>query len=327
MDDVILLIVLNLFPAYMGIHYAGLTKPWKKEGQTLTEDVRNSADFGMTLRSRRRLILFVWLFLWILINLVYVILQRGNGTVRAIGMMFIAFTLVFETLFLLQEESVIKQDQEINARLLGYQADYYERQYRAIAAYQDEARKQRHEWKNKSLLLLAMARRGACGEMIRLLEEDQQMKAADMPAVNTGNFTVDAVMNYEIGQAEKQNIEVKTTIAIPDEMDINGTVLCGILGNALDNAMEGCMRLEPDKRKIRIWMKVEKRNLMIEVRNSFDGVVSVRNGRLVSRKEDSENHGIGIRVMEDMIRRTNGTLETLWDNQWFTLRVVVYHVI
>lgn len=73
-------------------------------------------------------------------------------------------------------------------------------------------------------------------------------------------------------------------------------------------------------------MKVERHNLFLEVKNSYDGVVDFRNGVLVTRK-DGRGHGIGIRVMEEMIHRVNGTLETMWDAFEFTLRIVIYHVI
>ena len=328
MDDIILLVVLNLFPAYMGIHYARMTGKQNHPSRSLTEEVRQDVSIGISFRMRRRLVLIAWFLLWIMINVVYFALQRGNDTVRVAGMLFIAFALVLETLFLIQEEEALKQDQELSARILRSQADYYERQYRTIAAWQDAARRQRHERKNQALYLLSLAEKGDCQAIIRHLEQEQQGESMrGKSKVTTGNFTVDAVLNYELEEADKLGIRVSSTVSVPGDLDISGTILCGILGNALDNAMEACARLDQDERQMEIWMKVEKLNLMIEVRNRYDGVVNVREGRLLSRKEDRQTHGIGIRVMEEMIRQTNGTLETDWDENWFTLRIVVYHVI
>ena len=74
-------------------------------------------------------------------------------------------------------------------------------------------------------------------------------------------------------------------------------------------------------------MKVEKRNLMLEVKNRFDGMVETRHGHLLSSKPDAAEHGIGLRVMEELLRQADGTMETTWDESWFTLRMILYHVI
>lgn len=324
MADAVLLIVMNLFPIYIGMHYVMMTKH-SDSMPGMWEETKK--QFGPSEKARRRLVMAAWLFLWIAQNASYGILQVGNDIVRIFCMLFIAFTLVLEILFMTQEENTMKQYQEFNEKLLGNQAEYYERQYRAIAGVQDAMHRQRHEQKNRNLELLGLARQGDCQGIIRLLEEQQKGIENKWTAVSTGNFTVDAVLNYELSLARDNEIAVESEVSVPNELDVNATVLCGILGNALDNAIDACCRLEEKKRKIHLLLKVEKHNLFFEVKNSYDGVVKCRDGRLVTRKEDSRGHGLGIRVMEEMIHRVNGTLETIWDDSCFTLRIVLYHVI
>lgn len=327
MADGVLLIVINLFSVYIAAHYMILTKRGGDSRQVLMDEVQQSVSYTPSFQTRRRMIMIAWLLLLVALNIGYWILQKGGATARVCGMLFIAFTLVLEALFVSIEENSIKQYQKINERLLGNQAEYYERQYEAIAGFQDSMRKQRHEQKNRNLLLLAMAKKQDCDGIIRMIEEEQKQPLMQMFEVNSGNFTVDAVLNYEADVAKKYEVDVQTKVSVPIDMDVNDTILCGVLGNALDNAIDACRRLPASERRIEFLMKVEKHNLFIEVKNRFDGVVAYDNGRLLSRKEDSINHGIGIRVMEEMIRRVNGTLETFWDEAWFTLRIVIYHVI
>ncbi len=325
MADAVLLLVMNLFPVYIGIHYVLMTRD-KNGLSRLWEDGGAGRRCVPSPKARRRLIIAAWLFLWAAQNISYAIMQQGNDTVRIFCMLFIAFTLVLEILFMTQEENSLKDYQEFNEKLLGNQAEYYERQYRAVAGFQDAMHRQRHEQKNRDLTLLALARQGNCEELVRILEEGQRKAEAQRPAVSTGNFTVDAVLNYELAIAKEKGIAVETDISVPNELDVNATVLCGILGNAIDNAIDACCRVDEEYRKIRLLMKVERHNLFLEIKNSYDGVVDFRNGVLVTRK-DGRGHGIGIRVMEEMIHRVNGTLETMWDAFEFTLRIVIYHVI
>lgn len=325
MDDAVLLLIMNLFPVYIGIHYVLMTRD-KNGCSRFWEDKGAGRRFMPSSKARRRLIITAWLFLWAAQNISYAILQQGNDVVRIFCMLFIAFTLVLEILFMTQEENSLKDYQEFNEKLLGNQAEYYERQYHAIVGFQDAMHRQRHEQKNRDLMLLALARQGNCKELVRILEEGQRKAEAQRPAVSTGNFTIDAVLNYELSLAREKGIAVETDISVPNELDVNATVLCGILGNAIDNAIDACCRVDEKYRKIRLWMKVERHNLFLEVKNSYDGVVDFRNGILVTRK-DGRGHGIGIRVMEEMIHRVNGTLETMWDAFEFTLQIVIYHVI
>lgn len=327
MADAVLLIVINLFSIYIAAHYMILTKRTDDSRQVLMQEVQQSVSYTPSFQARRRIIMIAWFLLLVALNISYWVLQKGGATARICGMLFIAFALVFEALFVGIEENSIKQYQKINERLLGSQAEYYERQYEAIAGFQDAMRRQRHEYKNRNLTLLAMARKQDCEGIIRFIEEEQMQPSMHFFSINCGNFTVDSVLNYEIEVAKKHEVDVKTIISVPADMDVNDTILCGILGNAMDNAIDACRRLKPSERRIEFLMKVEKHNLFIEVRNRFDGVVAYNNGQLLSRKEDSMNHGIGIRVMKEMIRRVNGTLETFWDDSWFTLRIVIYHVI
>ena len=130
----------------------------------------------------------------------------------------------------------------------------------------------------------------------------------------TGNRTVDAVLDFEKAVAREKKIEVEESISIPREMEVADSVLCGVLGNALDNAIEACDRVSEKERLVKIFMKVERKNLFIEIKNRYDGTIfKAQDGRLISRKENPQD--------------ADGNVETMWDEHVFTLRVMIYHVI
>ena len=89
----------------------------------------------------------------------------------------------------------------------------------------------------------------------------------------TGNRTVDAVLDFEKAVAREKKIEVEESISIPREMEVADSVLCGVLGNALDNAIEACDRVSEKERLVKIFMKVERKNLFIEIKNRYDGTI------------------------------------------------------
>lgn len=62
--------------------------------------------------------------------------------------------------------------------------------------------------------------------------------------VDSGNNDIDSILNYFIQNAKNKNIEVLVNIKIGNEMKINFFNLNIILGNLMDNAIEGTLNAE-----------------------------------------------------------------------------------
>ena len=62
----------------------------------------------------------------------------------------------------------------------------------------------------------------------------------------------------------------------------------------------------------------------MHVKNSYDQIVNVENGRLVTRKQDKLLHGIGIRSVESTVEKYNGIVEISQDKEMFTVDVMMY---
>ena len=65
--------------------------------------------------------------------------------------------------------------------------------------------------------------------------------------VNTGNIVTDSQIGYWKRVAEYRGIEFKTELSIPMEMPFRGADISLILGNLLENAVEGAMKAEKRK--------------------------------------------------------------------------------
>ena len=62
--------------------------------------------------------------------------------------------------------------------------------------------------------------------------------------VDTGNTAFDAIISSKKALAESKNIKFVTRIQIPEMLELDAVDLCVIFGNALDNAIEACEKLE-----------------------------------------------------------------------------------
>ena len=306
MTDFLLVILINFFALYTTVQYLSVLK---KEG-----------------KGNYYLHLIPHFLLWCVLNGCSAILVRTQGALALFAAAVAGTILLFETLFVFQKEEAWKEKARRKEYMISRQLQYYARQYEALSHFQEAMRKERHERRHRNLELLTLVQKGNLGAVEERLKEEQAL-LAPRPSM-TGNRTVDAVLGFEQALAKEKKITVEEHISIPRDMEVSDSVLCGVLGNALDNAIEACSRLKEEERVIKIFMKVERKNLFIEIKNYYDGtILATQDGRLISRKENPQEHGMGLRIMHELLDHADGNLETKWDERVFTLRVMIYHVL
>lgn len=278
--------------------------------------------------KRRYLFLFAWGILLILLNILSYYMIFGSDSLQIfcsfiIGAILSASTVIFH----LYDKKQAETEARIKELLFQQQLQYYEKQYQEIFKQQNETRIMRHELKNNFILLEALAEKGDIQGIQKAIQQMYHLKENHTFA-HTGNMIVDAVLNYKISSASHDNIKFQLDLNIPTKLDINDVRFCGVLGNAIDNAMEACSHVSIDQRIVSIFMQVKKKNLFVEISNPYDGtILTDKKGRLLSRKKNRSNHGLGISVMEELLGNNLGSLEAVWDEKIFYLRILFYLVI
>ncbi len=88
--------------------------------------------------------------------------------------------------------------------------------------------------------------------------------------IKTGNSISDAIINEKYNIAKANEIEFICDFLLPKETLLEPVDLCVILSNALDNALEACMRITDSNilKKICIKSCIKNIYLIIEVSNS-----------------------------------------------------------
>lgn len=307
MVDFLLVTVINFAALYMMIQYRSILK---KEGN-----------------GKIALFLLPHFLLLAVLNICCFVVIREDGILSFFCAAAAGTILLLETIIVFQKEKEWKEKVRRKEYMANRQLQYYARQYEALSHFQEAMRKERHERKNRNLELLTLAQSGQTDVLIQRLKEEQKLHSPR--SVMTGNRTADAVLGFEQALAAQKNVKMEYNISIPHDMEVSDSVLCGVLGNALDNALEACCRLErQEDRIVRVFMKVERKNLFIEIKNRYDGtILKAPDGRLISRKKNPQEHGMGLRIIRELLEHADGNLETNWDGCVFTLRVMLYHVI
>ncbi len=184
----------------------------------------------------------------------------------------------------------------------------------------------RHNMRNNYVAILAYAERGECDKIIRFVNDVAEDGKLNISSVtNSGNIVIDSLLGYWHMAAQNEGIEFRVDLCIPMQMPFKGADISLILGNLLENAVEAARKVEEEK-YIRVSVKYDKSNLLIFVENNYkDPLIKTKDGKLKSTKEDTENHGIGLRSVCRVVDKYQGavTVDDSVPNR-FLVRVVMY---
>lgn len=207
------------------------------------------------------------------------------------------------------------------------QLELYKRQNEEREISLKNIRKFRHDFKNHLICLSKYAREGKYKELNNYIENlmKEQMLPNKNDMIQSGNITIDALLNYKISKAAEYHIEIKNEIAIPNKLAFEDSDICVILGNSLDNAIEAVQKVSENKRVIEFTMRYHQGNLIIYIKNPYEGNIKTdKRGCLKTSKQNGEHHGIGISSMKSAADKYHGLVELHYENHEFELQILLY---
>lgn len=165
----------------------------------------------------------------------------------------------------------------------------------------------RHDLKQHFQVALTMLHSGKINEAVDYMEKYNDTV---LDGISNKVFCDNDVVNYIINSKSKicsdRHIKIYIYIAneIPEFSDLN---LCVLLGNALDNAIEGVSG--EGNNEIYLELRNVDNFFMISVKNTIINSVLEDNPNLISTKNEKEVHGLGILSMKEVVQKYNGSIE------------------
>jgi sensor histidine kinase regulating citrate/malate metabolism len=139
--------------------------------------------------------------------------------------------------------------------------------------------------------------------------------------IKTGNSLVNMVLTQKLAAAKNKNIPVTLIADLQENIPIKEDDVCGILFNLLDNAIEASAGYE--QADIRIELKIIKNYLSILIKNKTSYNILKENPNLETIKTDKENHGIGINIINDIVKRNHGILDIRMEEDYFVVSALL----
>ena len=197
-----------------------------------------------------------------------------------------------------KERDGFKALNKINEELVDSQTKYFE----ASAKADSEIRAIRHDMKNNIQVLMLLLEQGEHDKMREYLEEmGENLTSADISA-HTGNTIADSIIAEKTAKAEALGLSFECSGRITD-IEISPVDMCKMLANLLDNAIEAASapelsEIEDSQKVIKLVFKKTDNFFMISVTNPSIRAPQIKDGKIVTSKKDSKNHGFGIHNIE-----------------------------
>ena len=136
---------------------------------------------------------------------------------------------------------------------------------------------------------------------------------------------VNILINNAQQRATELNIPFKANIMVPSKLPIDNTDLCIILGNLLDNALEGNIRITDKNmdRFIQTDIRIQKAFLFIRITNAFDGTYKINGKHYASVKTDAKYHGIGLSNVTAVLEKYHGDMKITQKDQTFIVTIMI----
>lgn len=151
---------------------------------------------------------------------------------------------------------------------------------------------------------------------------EKSVEQYDM-AVHTGNDVLDILLNEKRSSCAAYDIEL-TCFAGAKTSDIMEDIdLYFLLNNALSNAVEAVQCVPQGKRFISLTMQRDADMLSIHMENPYTGTVEMRGG-LPQTQNDPDYHGFGMRSMQRITEKYNGSLTVQPKDGLFLLDILLF---
>lgn len=152
----------------------------------------------------------------------------------------------------------------------------------------------------------------------------------------TGNTVVDTLLNMKYHEAMGMLPDLKIEadkLLFPHDLKVQSYDIGIIIGNAVDNAIEACVKLkEKDENAeafIRLSSVLKGNMLILKVENSFDGhlIQKPQDEFPETDKEDKKSHGIGLYNIKSTAEKYQGTMDYKVNDRVFILSVMMKNLL
>lgn len=247
------------------------------------------------------------------------------ATYNVYRIIFIIVNLLFINFFVfyLYDNISTQQKEKFEKLLISNQNTYYTKQLNLMKSSLESVRSFRHDMRNHLILLKSLVENNEYNEASKVISQITGAIDVKNEYAQSGNITVDSILNFKLQEAINKGISVSLELNIPERLNITPFDMSVILGNLLDNAINASSKLEKDKR-LDLKIDYKRGRLFINLSNTYTGILNYKGEKLTTSNRDKEAHGIGIKNINAVLDKYDGVMEIEHNENIFTTIILLY---
>ena len=192
---------------------------------------------------------------------------------------------------------------------------------------QEETARFRHDIRNHLLCLNNLLTSSKTEEATQYLH-DLLFTAEELrQKYVSGDEMLDCIISVKANEMAPLGIQFSLDGVLAGGLTWKPMDICNVFANALDNAIEACQKVAPEKRQISMRIKSTPQFWLVSIENSVVQAVDVsklfqKNGGYTS-KSDSAKHGIGTYNMKHTVESYGAMLKAECTDEIFKLEIII----
>lgn len=194
--------------------------------------------------------------------------------------------------------------------------------YRSISENLNNHRRRTHEYKNQIMCIQGLINKKNYQDLKTYIDKISGNFVMQMDNIDTNNSIVDAIFNTKYQEMLQKNINFVFKINDLSNIKISDEDIVTILSNLFNNAIEACEKCV-GKKVIKAKFIKEKYNIIIAVKNTYNGDLIVKDENIFTSKEEKEEHGIGIKNIIYVVEKYNGSYSIKTNGKEFYFSIII----
>lgn len=246
--------------------------------------------------------------------------QAGNSIM---GYLTVSFGMVIMNaiMFILLQYVSAREKKMYQLQLLQERNKEKMQAYYETSASNEFQKRILHDYSNQLNCIQGLLREKQYDQAQKYTEKLSDSIYEGMDVVNVKNPVINVILNQKYHLAKEKGIAMLFQLNDLSNIWLEEQDLVVLLSNLLDNAIEAC---DKSKEKIiRLKIVLEKREMVISVKNTVDAPVKIEDNFIHTSKKDKRNHGIGLKNIQIVLDKYDGMGLMRYKDGWFYYTVVI----
>lgn len=272
------------------------------------------------------------------------------GGIQWVATIFIPISTLFIKIFLIDSETSTKSDiiistiiiflinlltfylydslsasyiQKTKATVLAKEKEMYYNQCLMMQESTENIQRFRHDINNQFISMMELISSKKYDELKKYISGLSKRLNIKRMYSTTGNIAVDSIINYKLNSITENDVELITEIAVPETLEIEINDMVSLVGNILDNAIYALKEAETPK-KLYFKLAYNRGRILIKETNNYKTEIKYVNGEIISSKDNTDEHGFGLKNIEEIVNKYNGYSEIDHSSNIFTMNILMF---